>query len=264
MMSKTQKAIEDFRNGLSLAPAWFMLSWQDIKMRYKRTALGPFWVTISLAISIVFMGLLYSKIFNIPLKEYLPYLTAGLVHWSLINMIILEGSTIFSGNEAIIRQVNIPLSFHIFRMLSRNILIWLHNVIVLVLVYLIFGKTFNLNILWIFATLPILCTFGLGLSILIGTLSTRYRDLQQIIASLTQLLFFITPIMWLPSVLKGKEWLLSYNIFYYYLAALRMPFDGINIFTDGILVFAFLISLITLLFAFLVFIKFRSKISYWV
>lgn len=263
-MNNLKKAINDFYEGILFTPAWLMLSWQDIKIRYKRSTLGPFWITISLAITIGFMGVLYAKIFKMEIREYLPYLTAGMVHWTLISTLILEGTGIFSGNDMIIKQVKLPYSFYVFRMLSRNSIVWLHNLVVLIVINLIFKPSLTIQLLWLPVCFVILYIFNIGLCMIIGLLSVRFRDLQQIFASMTQLLFFISPVMWLPSALGKNAWLMTVNPFYYLLELFRYPFDGKNIMNDNILLISSSIAVGTFLVGFLVFSKFRSRISYWV
>lgn len=264
MIQNIKKALDDFIEGVAFAPAWFVLSWQDIKVRYKRSTLGPFWITISLAITISFMGLLYAKIFKMEIHDYLPYLTAGMVHWTLISTLILEGTGIFSGNDMIIKQVRLPYSFYIFRMLSRNTMVWFHNLVVLIIVNIVMKPVFTLQLLWLPIAFIVIYIFNIGLSIIIGLLAVRFRDLQQIFASLTQLLFFLSPVMWMPSALGKYTWLMNFNPFYYFLELLRYPFDGTSILMNNVLLISSTISVVTFILGFLAFAKFRSRISYWV
>jgi ABC-type polysaccharide/polyol phosphate export permease len=261
---KVSLAFDDIVLGVKFTPAWLWLSWSDIQQRYKRSVLGPLWITLSLAVTVCFMGLLYSKILKIEIKEYIPFLTAGLINWALISTIILEGSTIFSSNEGLIKQVRLPFSFYIFRMLSRNIIIWLHNIVVLILVKIIFMVPIDFNILWLFISLPLVCVFGFGLSLLLGILTVRYRDLQQVMNSLVQLLFFVTPVIWMTKFIGNKMWVLKYNVFYYFMELLRQPFTGTNILSNGILGMAVLFTVGISIVSFVIFSIYRPKIAYWI
>lgn len=257
-------ALLDIKEAFSLSSAWLWLSWNDIKQRYRRSILGPFWITLSLAITVFFMGILYSKIFKINIHDYMPYLTSGLVSWTLISTMILEGSTVFINNEAIIKQVYLPHSFHIFRMLSRNIIIWLHNLLVLMLIKIYFLLPIDFNILWIILSVFLICSFGFGFSLILGLLCARYRDLQQIIISMVQLLFFITPVLWTSAAIGTHAWILKFNIFYYYLELLRQPFNCHSIWQDWFVLFPIAISIVTLLIGIIVFAKYRNRIAYWI
>ena len=66
--------------GFGKRELWLHLGWQDIKQRYRRSVLGPFWITIATGTTAVAMGGLYSKLFKLELSEHLPYVTLGPDH----------------------------------------------------------------------------------------------------------------------------------------------------------------------------------------
>src|ERR1700730_14608158 len=75
------------RDGLAALKAWrlwTMLGWNDIRQRYRRSTLGPFWITLSMAVFIGVLGMIYSRIFHVNVEVYLPFLTAGYVTWRFI------------------------------------------------------------------------------------------------------------------------------------------------------------------------------------
>src|SRR5258708_7903487 len=102
---------------------WTTIGWYDIKQRYQRTTLGPFWITISMAILTSVLGLIYGSILGVPLGSYLLYLAAGIVIWYFVSSTILEGTTVFIGAEGIIKQGAIPLSFYVYRAVWRNFIV---------------------------------------------------------------------------------------------------------------------------------------------
>ena len=97
--SKTfARAWADLVDGFGRRELWLHLGWQDIKQRYRRSVLGPFWITIGTATTAVAMGGLYSKLFHLDLAVHLPYVTLGLIVWNLLNAAILEGADVFVAN----------------------------------------------------------------------------------------------------------------------------------------------------------------------
>src|ERR1700679_2205930 len=88
--NQKQYAIQDLTEGLKKWPIWLMLAYQDIKLRYRRSILGPFWLTLSIAITVYSMGYLYAHIFHIALEHYFPFLVAGMLSWNLISTIVTE------------------------------------------------------------------------------------------------------------------------------------------------------------------------------
>ena len=93
-----RRARSDLVDGFRRHELWLHLGWQDIKQRYRRSVLGPFWITIATGTTAVAMGGLYSKLFHLELSVHLPYVTLGLIIWNLINAAILEGADVFVAN----------------------------------------------------------------------------------------------------------------------------------------------------------------------
>src|SRR5690242_4173728 len=121
------KAIRDLNAGIRSAPLWTMLGWQEIRLRYRRSMLGPFWLTISAGVLIGGMGPLYGKLFGQDISTYFPHLAVSYILWMLISALINDSCTVFITAEGLIKQVPMPLTVHVFRMIWRNVLIFLHH-----------------------------------------------------------------------------------------------------------------------------------------
>ena len=116
----------------------------DIRQRYRRSTLGPFWITISTGIMVATMGIIFGQVFKAPMAELLPFLAAGLVIWSFISSTLTEATEVFVGAQAIIRQLPIPLFVHVVRLLAKNFYIFLHNIVIFFLVLLYFHESLGL------------------------------------------------------------------------------------------------------------------------
>ena len=90
-----QKALQDLLKGLSLWRIWVMMAWQDIYLRYRRSVIGPFWITLSMAITVYSMGFLYAHLWHVELKDYFPFLVTGMLSWALLAMLITEGTDVY-------------------------------------------------------------------------------------------------------------------------------------------------------------------------
>src|SRR3954468_23608580 len=142
--SKTfARARGDLSAGFRRRELWLHLGWQDIKQRYRRSVLGPFWITIATGTTAVAMGGLYSKLFKLPLAEHLPYVTLGLIIWNLINASILEGAEVFVANEGLIKQLPTPLSVHVYRLVWRHMILFAHNIVIYLVIAMIFPKPWS-------------------------------------------------------------------------------------------------------------------------
>lgn len=200
----------------------------DIRSRYRRSAIGPFWLTISMGVMIASVGLVFGEIFNSPMKEFLPFLAVGIILWTFITGTINEGCMGFIDAEGMIKQLSIPLFVYILRVLWRNLLIFAHNILILPLVLFAMGKGIGPEAMIAIPGL-LLVALCLGwVALLSAMLCARYRDLAQIFASGLQIIFYLTPIIWMPSLLPNRmdAYFLQFNPFYHMLEIIRSPLLG--------------------------------------
>jgi lipopolysaccharide transport system permease protein len=205
-----------------------MLGWSDLRARYRRSTLGPFWITISMGVMVGALGVVFGSIFKSPMQEYLPFLAAGIIIWGFLASAINESGDVFVAAGGIIKQLPIPLFTHVMRMIWRNVLILAHNILIFPFVLLVVQKPLTWTA---FMALPgfLLVTLNLTwIVLLLGVFCTRYRDLPQIVASITQVCFFITPVMWMPNLLPARAglYLLDCNPFNHLLELIRAPLLG--------------------------------------
>ncbi|WP_043720248.1 ABC transporter permease [Kutzneria sp. 744] len=280
------RAFADIRTGLANRQLWAHLGWQDIKQRYRRSVLGPLWITIGMGVTALGTGLLYGFLFHANTATFLPYVTVGFIVWSFLSGCLLEGLQTFISNEGLIKHLPAPLSVYVLRTIWRQTLLLVHNLIVYVIVALIFishlihpyslaadgGGTMQPGISWsILLAIPgflLIAVNGGWVATLLGIISTRYRDIPQVINAIIQLLFYGTPIVWSIDTLGTAnrdlgQTVLDWNPLYHLLQVMRGPLLGQEvaplswIVTIGMAVVGWALAL--------VFMKnYRARISYWV
>lgn len=261
-MASLGTAISDVHRAVYSFRIWNLLAMQDIRQRYRRSVLGPFWITMSTLISIAALGIVYSKIFHTPLRDYLPFLATGLVCWTFISGLVMESCAVFTQSESIIKQVNLPFGLYVFRMVWRNIIILGHNLIVIVAVNICFGLYPTWTMLGFLPALGLTAVCAVAVGYLLGALCTRFRDLPQIITSLVQVIFYVTPVIWKPALLKGHEELMNFNPFFHFLEIMRAPLINEtpqSISADLSIAITVILSVAALLF----FARFKKRIAYW-
>ncbi|OSN06946.1 ABC transporter permease [Lonsdalea iberica] len=257
--------ITDFCSAIKAFHIVRVLGGQDIKHRYKRSTLGPFWITISMAVMISTMGLVFGNLFKTPLYDFLPYLTLGLIIWGLISSCISEGCDALILAEGIIKQLPVPLYTHVLRIVWRNIIIFLHNIVIYPLVLVAMGRPINLDALLAIPGIFILVFNMSWISMLLALVCARFRDMAQIISSIMQVFFYLTPVIWMPSLLthRAGESLLNFNPFYHLVNVVRAPLLGeipsqtSYIVTLSMLIIGFVISFLALG-------KYKYRVAYWV
>lgn len=267
-----RRAFKDLRDGFAQRELWLSLGWQDIKQRYRRSVIGPFWITIATGVQATAIGILYAALLDMPLDEFLPYVTVGLIVWNVINASILEGSEVFISNEGLIKQLPSALSVHIYRLVWRQLLFFAHNLLIYVVMVVAFGVWRDLS--WAsLAAIPaiaLLVLNALWVSILFGIIATRYRDIAPILSSLTLLLFVLTPIMWTTQSLEAqggavrdRAKIAELNPLFHYLDIVRAPMLGQT--QEAYHWYIVLtITVVGWALALLALRKYRARVPYWV
>lgn len=218
--------LNDARQPLIVAT---LLGYQDIKQAYRRSALGPFWLTIGMAIQIVSMGLVFGLIFKTELNDYLPFLAISIIFWGLISATLSEGCMTFVAAEPIIKQLKIHHFEHVARVVLKNVFTTAHNVVILPLVLLFFWKLPGWQLLSFIPGLLVLVVNLTWCVWLLGMVSARFRDLPPIISSVLTIAFYVTPVMWYPSLIENDElahFLLGLNPLYHWMQIVRLPLLG--------------------------------------
>jgi ABC-type polysaccharide/polyol phosphate export permease len=190
-----KQAFADLLDGARLHELWTHLAFHDIRQRFRRSVLGPFWLTLSMGIFVAALGLVFSSLFQQDVAKTLPYIATGVIFWGLLTGSIIEGTTVFISAEAFIRNVPTPLSLHFYRMMTRNVMIWGFNMAIYLVVLIYFELLPGWNILLFIPGFFLFLINVAWMSLAAGVLSTRYRDIPQIIANLIQVVFFLTPVL---------------------------------------------------------------------
>jgi homopolymeric O-antigen transport system permease protein len=216
----------DLIAGLRAWPLWTMLGWNDIRQRYRRSVLGPFWITISVAVFITLLGVIYSHIFKIELKTYLPYLSLGYILWGFIAQTTGESSISFQESDRIIRQIRLPYSIYVFRVVWRNFIVFLHTIVIFIPVALIYDVRPGFTALLAVPGLVLVYINQAWVTLSLAILCTRYRDVQQIVTTGIQIMLFATPIMWPISALGPASIIAHVNPLYHLIEVVRAPMLG--------------------------------------
>lgn len=243
-----------------------MLGWQDVRQAYRRSVVGPFWLTIGMAVQIVTMGLVFGLIFKTDLEDYLPFLSVSIIFWSFISTTLNEGCQTFIASEAMIKQLNLPHYQYVIRTVWRNLVSSGHNLVILPLVLLFFWRFPEWTLIGLVPGLILLVLNVSWVVWLLGMVSARFRDMPPIIASIMTIAFYVTPVMWYPKLMENNELahlLLGLNPMYHWLQVVRLPILG-EWPTWENWALALLSGVIGWVVTAVAYKKYRNMIAYWV
>ncbi len=266
-----RKAVEDLSGGWRQRQLWGHLGWQDIRQRYRRSVLGPIWITISMAVTAVALGILYAGLFDTELSIQLPHILVGFIVWAFISGCIAEGSEVFIANEGLIKHLPAPLSVHVYRLVWRQSLFFAHNLIVYAVMLLVFPQDLQWTALAAVPAFALLALNGAWVALGVGIITTRFRDILPITQSVVQLMFFLTPIVWIyddlvnsanPEI-ASRARLAEFNPFLHFIEIIRAPLLGQDqevrhwVVVLAITVVGWALTMVVLR-------RYRSRVSYWV
>jgi lipopolysaccharide transport system permease protein len=217
----------DLARSLKSWRLWSLLGWLEIRQRYARSKVGPFWLTISTGVLIGTMGVVYGTLLGQKLKDYLPMLAIGIVLWNFFSSSVNEGSLVYISSANYIRQVKTARFVWVLQMIWRNIVIFVHNLVIILLVDLLFGVKDWFALLLFIPGFFIFVANAAWIAAALGPVSARFRDLPQIVAAVLQVAFYITPILFSSTMLHGRaHWIVDLNPLAYLIELARQPLLG--------------------------------------
>lgn len=259
-------AWQDLADGLRNWPLWTRLGWLEIRRRYRRTTIGPFWGAISLLVFVFAIGGLGSGLLGRHSQEYMPYLASGMIVWVMLSSNITESCSVFVGGSNLIRQMRFDYSILVYAQLWRNVMTFVHNLPVYLLIFLLFApEKITLTTLWAIPMMLLLMINCAWITLLLGLFSLRFRDVQPLVQSLVQITMFATPIFWPADRLEGLNRILyaEINPFYHLITIVRAPLLG-ELPPVNALIAVTIITIAGWGITYPAFAYFRKRISYWI
>lgn len=260
----------DFYNTLRRPNGWALATWFNLLLRYRRTFIGPLWMVARPVTFILFLGALFVGLSNFSSSVFIPHMTIGFICWTLIGGYLGRSDAVFNRNKAYLLDNNRKHTDIVILDNAELVLHFLHQCIVVVAVVIFYG---TIKSPYAFMALPglfIVIVTGALLTIILGILGARFKDVGQIIASINGVAFLATPIIWMPdldTVPVGKRNILSayldYNPFYHYLELIRAPLMG-NVITPYTWTFVGVGTTLCAIFAAILYKRFRHLIVFWV
>ena len=221
--SELAKALRDLREGAMGFHLWSMLAWLEIRIRDRRSVIGPFWLTLSTGAMLVGMGPLYSSLLGQDLRSYFPYLAVSFIVWQLLTGLVNEGCYTFIAAEGLIKQNRLPLFVHVLRVVWRNLIVFAHHSVIIFISLLLFPPPMSWTLLSVPLGLLAIALNGIWIGAMVGMLCARFRDATPIVQSLMQVAFFLTPVLWQKQALRQYQWAVDMNPLHHFLDIVRAP-----------------------------------------
>jgi ABC-type polysaccharide/polyol phosphate export permease len=263
--SAAETAGDDLLRGLLRRDLWGRLGWLDVKRRYRRATIGPCWTSITRAIYVLTVGTVGAAIWHQDIYEYLPFLISGMIVWTLVSSIVLESCALFIAGQSLFRNIRFDYSVLAYALVWRNVIVLLHNFVVYFVIVLVLKPSLlSPTALLVLPGLALIIVNGVWVSLLLGIVCLRFRDVPPLVSSVMQIAMLITPLFWPAETLVGiKRFVfVDLNPLYHVIDVVRAPLIGRA--ADGISYAVMTVLTIagwSLTYA--IFKRFRKRIAYW-
>lgn len=256
-------AVNDIRQASSRLSLVTSLVRGEFVNRYNGTTLGVLWVTITTLMTVSGLAVLYSQLFGHSLESHFPYVCVGIIVWGMLSTLITDSADVFPASSGIITQIPIPLSIFAFRNVGRAIVNLLLRLFVLVGVLMFVDITPALPQLFL-ALIGVVAILWIGFwtTLFIGTISTRFRDFQQLVSAAMTFAFFMTPVFWSTNRLGEMGFVVDYNPLYHLLHVVRGNIIGIEV-TTANWIWVGSLCCVSFLLGFSTFGMFARRLRYW-
>jgi lipopolysaccharide transport system permease protein len=187
---------------------FYILSWRDIKVRYKQTVLGILWAIIRPLLTMLVFTFVFGRLANMPVVGAAPYaimVFAGLLPWQFFSNALTESSNSLIGNEKLITKVYFPRLIIPVSSVIISFVDFLISFVILLALFIVYNYTppaeiFFMPLFWIMAVAA-----SIGPGLWLTALNVKYRDFRHIIPFIVQFGLFISPVGYSSSVIPG-EW----------------------------------------------------------
>jgi len=263
--AQLEAAVNDIREGLRRWRNWSYLAVENVKNRYRRTVLGPWWLTLQMAVYIVGISVVFGHLLHASLRSFLPYVALGMIAFMLLSGLTRAGAEVFINGASTLKSTRQPLSGLVLRDVAIEFINFAHNIVL----YLVFVAArlvpISPKMLIALPILLLIAVNGLFLGLWLGAAVARFRDVQPFINSILGVIVFFTPVFYRLNDLSSgiKNVLLAWNPFTYLLSAFRAPLIGEPLSTSFYVGTA-VVTLINVVLGLVVFTRTRSRIPYWV
>jgi ABC-type polysaccharide/polyol phosphate export permease len=260
-----QAAMSDIREGLRRWRSWNYLAVENVKNRYRRTVLGPWWLTLQMVIFIVGISIVFGHLLHTNLRTFLPYVGLGFIAFSLLTGLTRAGADVFITGSSTLKSTRQPLSNLVLRDVGVEFIHFAHNMVIYVVFLAIGLVPLSPKILIALPIVVVIAANGLFVGLWLGIAVARFRDVQPFINSILGVAVFFSPVFYrLDNLSTGiRNALLVWNPFTYLIMAFRAPLIGEPLLTSYYVGTA-IVTVVNIALGLAVFTRARSRLPYWV
>jgi ABC-type polysaccharide/polyol phosphate export permease len=241
----------------------WILVWQQLVLRYRRTVLGYLWSLINPLIMMSSMSLVFATLFKTDLKTFTIFLFTGMIPWNFFSAVVTQSSSTFLNNESLIKKIYLPKIIFPLSLCLSLLIDSLLSFVALFIIIVCIGGSLSWAVLFIPMAYFLLFIFAFGIGLIMSVATVYFRDLQHIILIAMQGLFFLTPIFYKSDALAGKvAFLVDINPISTFIDLFRFPLYLSTLPTLVVILKAMAFSMIAMILGLFFFLRQEKKIVF--
>ena len=212
--------MREIRYNLALA---FDFAKRDFQERYVGTGFGQLWYFISPAITIFIYTVIFSDFMKMKMNiidnsyAYSIYLVPGLLAWTSFSTILTRLNTSFFDKSNLIKKISVPMYIFQLSIVLTEFFTFCIAMFLGIVFLLLVHQPITLTFFWLIPVMIIQTIFAFGLGVIFSLFTPFFKDLKEIIPIIIQLWFWMTPIIYVKTMIADKyPLLLTLNPFYYF------------------------------------------------
>ncbi len=217
----------DIAQGIAKVDVWLTFAMDDMQQRYRRSALGLLWIMLSYALFVGGISFFFGAFTRFDPEGFVTYVAIGYALFVFLMAQILDGCQVFVNSMTWIKSVSMPLSVHVFRSIFRSIFVLGLNLVVAFAAMILMGWRPELVALMCLPGFAIYLINAVAVQYTFGFVAARYRDITHLTNSITRIMIFLTPILWVRAEMTGARAVAAdLNPLTHYIEIIRAPLMG--------------------------------------
>jgi ABC-type polysaccharide/polyol phosphate export permease len=211
------------------ANLWKSLNWAwlDTVCQYRRSRIGPLWETINVMVMLLGLTLVSSSIFGSSIADIIAYVGIGIIVWSAITSLVIEGAGTFVRNAGYVTNTTLGVDLYVGRAIFKTMITFGHHVIIYFIGVMFALVPIGWTSLLAIPGIVLLFVNGFWVVMVLGFICARFRDVELFVRNLMQLAFFVTPVFWnYRQIASDRQFLVDYNVLFYFIEIIRNPLLG--------------------------------------
>lgn len=218
---------DDIVAGFKLSEVWQGFAWDETLSRYHRSVLGIAWIVLGYAVFVGGIAFFFGSFARMGLGPFTVYVALGYATFLYLLANVIDGCVVFTGSSSWIKSSSLPYSIYVYKSMFRSLFPFGMQMIIAVGAIIYWRMPVNWSLLLIVPALVLFIINGVAIQYLVGLLAARFRDISHLVNTVSRILIFTTPILWVREEREGIiRFVADLNPLTHYIEIFRAPLMG--------------------------------------